>query len=66
MGNKIKTELITDFLKERGMSKTAFCRLCKIGARTLNKILAQDPSVNLIALFKISKATGIRTHEFLE
>lgn len=56
----IKTELINNYLIENKLSKTAFCKLCKISVSTLNKILANDNNIGTIALFKIARMLNIR------
>lgn len=63
MGNTIKTELITNFIKENNLSKAAFCKLCKISTGTLNRVLADNNALRISALFKIAKAIKIKLHE---
>ena len=62
MKNIIKTELIIDYLKSNNLSKSKFCKLCKISYRTLNKILLGDTNFEVIALFRIAKMLGIQIH----
>ena len=38
----IKVELITDYMQEHNLSKSAFCHKCKISIGTLNKILLNN------------------------
>lgn len=38
MKNTIKTELIESFIKDNNLSKSKFCKMCKISQSTLNKI----------------------------
>lgn len=59
----IKTELIINYLNKEKLSKTAFCKKCKISYSTLNKILNNEENYNLIALFKIAKILNIRICE---
>lgn len=59
----IKTEVIKIYLKENELSKSAFCKKCKISFTTLKKVLEQDTSYNLVALFKIAHVLKIRVCE---
>lgn len=54
MKTPIKTELIENYIKENGISKTGFCKSCKISTSTLNNIYA-NKDFNLISLFKIAR-----------
>lgn len=36
---KLNEEKLTTFLKEKGLSKTQFCKVCKISYSTLEKFL---------------------------
>ena len=59
----INTELITDFMQKHKLSKNAFCKLCKIGPRTLDNILADKMNLRLNMLFKIKKVLKIEIYE---
>ena len=41
MKNTIKTELIENFIKDNNLSKSKFCKMCKISQSTLNKIMTK-------------------------
>jgi transcriptional regulator with XRE-family HTH domain len=58
------TKLITDYLEKTGMSKTKFCKLCKISAYTYNKIMAQNVHIGIKQLFRIARGLNIEIHEF--
>ena len=62
MKNDIKIDLINNYLKERNLSKTQFCKLCKISYSTLTNILNGD-NFRLIALFKIAKILNIEVYQ---
>lgn len=55
MGNTINAEMILYFIREKGLTKSSFCKLCNIGVKTLNKILANKDNFRVIALFKIAR-----------
>lgn len=63
---KIKTEAITNYLKDSKMSKAKFCKLCKICPTTLNKILKNQTSFYLSSLFKIAWTMNIEVYELFE
>ena len=60
MINKIvKTDLITNYIKENNLSKTSFCKICKIAPSTYKKILDNDTNFGIVALFKIARVMNI-------
>ncbi len=63
MKNTIKTELIENFIKDNSLSKSKFCKLCKISQSTLNKIMTNSENFRIIALFKIAKVLKIQVFE---
>lgn len=66
MKNTIKVEIIEKFMKENKISKTAFCKMCKISLSTLNKIIDKDDSFRIIALFKIARVIKIQVYQMFE
>lgn len=65
MSAMVKTELINNYINENNLSKTAFCKLCKISLTTLNNILANKGNIRILAIFKISRAMKIKISELL-
>ena len=63
MNNTIKIGIIEKFMKENKISKTTFCKMCKISPITLNKILTNDNNFKIIALFKIAKVIKIQVYK---
>ena len=63
MQNTIKTEIIKNFMIENKISKTKFCRMCKISLSTLNKILNNDHKFRIIALFKIARVIKVQVYQ---
>ena len=63
MKNTIKIEIIKNFMLKRGISKTKFCKMCKISPSTLNKILSNDDNFYIIALFKIAKVIKVKVYQ---
>lgn len=63
MKNTIKTEIIENFLFENKLSKTKFCKMCKIGPSTLNKIMTNNDNFGIIALFKIAKVIKVQVYQ---
>ncbi|MDE5788859.1 MAG: helix-turn-helix domain-containing protein [Clostridia bacterium] len=58
MSYYVNCEVIKNYIKENNLSKTKFCKLCKISLQTFNKVLNGE-DVYLGALFKISRALNI-------
>ena len=65
MKKLIKVNLIEKFMKEKGLSKTGFCKLCEISYCTLKKILSDDGKFRVTAIFKVAKAMGFFAFELL-
>lgn len=65
MKNLIKTEIIANYLKEHNLSKTKFCRLCKISVSTFNKIMNGE-DFDLIALFRIAKTIEVELYQLFQ
>ena len=63
MKNTIKTELIENFIKDNSLSKSKFCKLCKISQSTLNKIMTNSENFRIIALFKIARVLKIQIYQ---
>ena len=61
--NGIKKEVIENYMKENNLSKTAFCKECKICIGSFNKIMTGQ-NFRLGVLFKISNATNIKLANF--
>ena len=63
MGKLIKTEIIESYMQGNNLSKTQFCKLCKISIGTLYRLLSNDINVELISFFRISKVIDIQIHQ---
>ena len=63
MKNTIKIEIIEKFMTENNISKTKFCKMCKISTHTLSKIMDNDFNFEIIALFKIAKVIKIEVYQ---
>lgn len=62
MENLIRTDLIVNYMNENGLSKTQFCKLCKISVSTFNRILNGE-NIRLISLFRIAKTMKVKLHQ---
>lgn len=58
MKDLIDTEIIEKFMQTNGLSKSAFCKRCKISPSTLKRVLTNG-NVKMNALFKIVKVMNI-------
>lgn len=65
MEKRIKTYLIEEYLKEKNLTKKEFCRLCKMSYPTLQKVLKQDYTVRIGAIFKIAKQMNLYITDLL-
>lgn len=63
MKNIIKTEIIEKYMNENKLSKTKFCKKCKISPSTLNKIMTNDDNFGIIALFKIARVIKVHVYQ---
>jgi transcriptional regulator with XRE-family HTH domain len=63
MKDKINIEILKNYMKEQQLSKTEFCKQCKISMEVLNKILANDSNFGIVALFKIARKLNMQIHE---
>ena len=63
MKNTIKVELIENFIKDNNLSKSKFCKMCKISQSTLNKIITNNENFRIIALFKIARVLKIEVYQ---
>ena len=62
-GALIKTELIKKYLIDKKITKTEFCKRCKISFSVLYKLLNKKRNYNMICLARICKVLGIRFSE---
>ncbi len=63
MNNTINIEIIKNFMKKNKISKTTFCKMCKISSSTLNKIMTKNNNFRIIALFKIARVIKIQVYQ---
>lgn len=63
MSSKINVAVIKSFICDNALTYGAFCKLGKITLPALNKIMNNQSSVQLSALFRISKAMGVPIKE---
>ncbi len=64
--SKIRTQLIYIYLKTQNISKTKFCKMCKISPKTLEKILEGDEDISLLAINRIATILNLRLHQMLD
>ena len=63
MKDTIKIVIIEKFMLENNISKTNFCKMCKISNSTLNKIMTNDLNFEIVALFKIARVIKIQVYQ---
>ncbi len=62
MENVVNVQKIKRYVEKNSLTKSSFCKLCKISVATLNRIYG-GKDFYLCALFKIAKAMGVRVCE---
>lgn len=62
MKDTINVTMIENYRKENNLTKTSFCKLCKISVSTYNKILKGE-NFNATALFKIARVLNVHIHQ---
>ncbi|MBD5632098.1 MAG: helix-turn-helix transcriptional regulator [Clostridia bacterium] len=63
--NLINTKIIESYIRENNLTKTEFCRQCKISTSTYYRII-NGKDFQLIALFKIAKTMDLKPYQFFE
>ncbi len=59
----INTNLINFYIKEKGITKKAFCESCDISTNTLNNVLKNDKDIFIGTLLKIVRVMNIKLCE---
>ena len=62
---KNNSKLITAYMEENNLSKTAFCKLCGISIQTLNRFLNNE-SVSVTSAVKVVLTMNIRFSQLIE
>ena len=47
-------------MQDNKLSKTGFCKKCKISPSTLKKVMEQNANVGIVGIFKIAFAINLR------
>lgn len=64
MENAVNTAIIDSFIKANNLSKTKFCKLCKISVYTFNKIMTNQ-DFDMINLFRVAKTMNVHICKLL-
>lgn len=64
--SNIRTELIYVFIKTHNLTKTEFCKKCKISLSTLNKILEGEDKISPLTIGKIAGTMHLRLHQMYD
>ena len=59
--NNINVKLIKEYINNNNLSKTKFCKQCKISYSTLMRIL-NNGDFYIIALFKIARVMNVKVY----
>lgn len=63
MKNIINVSLIEAYLIKNNLGKSSFCKKCHIAAKTYEKIINNDYTGSILALWKIAQQMNIRISE---
>ena len=65
MKNIIKTHMIENYRRKKGLSKKSMCQLCKMSIYTYNKIISNKTNFRLLAIFRIAKVMQVDVAKLL-
>ena len=63
---RIKTELITNFMRKYDITPYKLCRLCNISRRHLNNVLASNKEASCYTLFQIATFMELTILDLIE
>ncbi len=63
--NLVKTETISNFIKENKLTKREFAAKCGINVWNLRKVLSGNANFDVVYLFKIAKFMNVQICELL-
>lgn len=61
--DKFNLKIIIDYMNEHNISKTEFCRRCKIDSSVLKKIFNQQFNIRIKSLYAIIKELNIKVKD---
>lgn len=64
MTSLLKIEMIESYMLKNNLSKSSFCKLCKIDWETLKKIYSGE-NIRLITVYKIASVLKVRMSELI-
>ena len=65
-GERMRTELVLDYIHKNNLTKGKFCELAGISTSVLNKIFKQQTNFFITALYKICLVLDIEMYQFFE
>ena len=63
--NLVKTEMISNFIKENKLTKREFAAKCGINVWNLRKVLSGNSNFDVVHLFKIAKFMNVQICDLL-
>ncbi len=63
--NQVNSKIIYDFMKINKIRKTQLCKVGKIGASALNKMLSGEGNFNVKALFRLARVMNVSVVDLL-
>ncbi|MBE5756403.1 MAG: helix-turn-helix transcriptional regulator [Clostridiales bacterium] len=66
MKEKFNVKIIKDYLEQKGICKTNFCKKCHMSVTSYNKILENNHSISCVVLFKIARELKVGIVDLFE
>ena len=64
--DKLRTDLIKNYLLENNLSQKQFCKMCKIPYHVLKKMFRHDYQFNILYLARVGKAMKVQMKDMFE
>ena len=61
----INIDIINRFISDKRLTKTKFCKMCKISISTLNRIMKNEGNFCVTTIFKITKLIEVKFSEII-
>ncbi len=66
MEKRFKIEVLEDYRKNKGLSKTKFCKLCGVSYSVYKRLENQDLNIRTISFIKIVDFLGVKCRDLVD
>ncbi len=63
---RVRKDFLEKYMKENNLTKTEFCKLCKISGKTYNKMIEESGEYSVNALLRIARVIDVELYEFFK